>query len=66
MSFPAIHRAVTGHDANGQAIVSSSGPLPTAMELQAIAGTVFHEVWSTAQMPAGVNNGADTTLGALS
>ena len=28
MSFPAIHRVVTGHDAAGRAIVSSNGPLP--------------------------------------
>ncbi|MFZ2990822.1 MAG: cupin domain-containing protein, partial [Ideonella sp.] len=29
MSFPAIHRVVTGHDAQGQAIIASNGPLPS-------------------------------------
>lgn len=65
MTFPPIHRVVTGHDANGKSIVCSSGPLPTAVEIAAIPGTVFHEVWSTACTPPPVGNGADPTLGAL-
>ena len=65
MSFPPIHRVVTGHDADGKAIVASSGPLPTVVEIAAIPGTVFHEVWSTSATPAPVDNAADPTLGAL-
>lgn len=65
MSFPPIHRVVTGHDANGKAIVASNGPLPTVVEIAAIPGTVFHEVWSTAATPAPVDNAADPTLGPL-
>lgn len=65
MSFAPIHRVVTGHDKDGKAIVCSSGPLPTAVEIAAIPGTVFHEVWSTAATPAPVGNGPDPTLGAL-
>ena len=65
MTFPPIHRVVTGHDENGKAIVCSSGPLPTSVEIAAIPGTVFHEVWSTAATPAPVGNGPDPTLGAL-
>jgi len=65
MSFPPIHRVVTGHDADGKAIVASSGPLPTVVEIAAIPGTVFHEVWSTAATPAPVDTGADPTLGPL-
>jgi len=65
MTFPPIHRVVTGHDAEGQAIVSSSGPLPTVVELTALPGTVFHEVWSTAATPAPVDLGADPTVGPL-
>ncbi len=42
MNVPTIHRVVTGHAADGRAIVSSDGPLPTVVELQAIPGTVFH------------------------
>lgn len=65
MSFPPIHRVVTGHDAQGRSIVSSEGPLPTIVEVAAIPGTLFHEVWSTSTTPVCVDNGADPTLGAL-
>lgn len=65
MSFPTVHRVVTGHDAAGKAIASSNGPLPTVVEIAAIPGTVFHEVWSTAGTPARVDNGPDPTLGPL-
>lgn len=65
MHFSPIHRVVTGHDAGGQAVVTSNGPLPTVMEISAIPGTVFHEVWSTQGSPARVDNGADPTLGPL-
>lgn len=63
--FPPIHRVVTGHDQRGQAIISSQGPLPTVVAIEAIPGTVFHEVWSTEATPARVDNGPDPTLGPL-
>lgn len=65
MSFPPIHRVVTGHDAEGKAILASNGPLSTVQEIQAIPGTVFHEVWATSGSPAPVDNGADPTVGPL-
>jgi mannose-6-phosphate isomerase-like protein (cupin superfamily) len=65
MNLPAIHRVVTGHDSQGRATVSSSGPLPTVVEVAAIPGSVFHEVWSTSGTPPAVDNGADPTLGPL-
>lgn len=65
MALPPIQRVVTGHDADGKAVVASDGPLPTVVELQAIPGTVFHEVWATAGAPARVDNGADPTIGPL-
>lgn len=65
MSFPAIHRVVTGHDEAGKAIIASNGPLPTVIELKAIPGTIFHEVWSTLGAPASVDNAADPTTGPL-
>lgn len=65
MTFPAIHRVVTGHSAEGRAIVTSNGPLPTMIELVAVPGTLFHEVWSTSGSPAPVDNGSDPTLGPL-
>ena len=65
MSLPPIHRVVTGHDADGKAVVTSAGALPTVVELSAIPGTVFHEVWNTSVTPAPADNGADPTLGPL-
>lgn len=65
MSFPPIHRVVTGHDAHGKAIIASSGPLPTVVEIAAIPGTVFHEVWETHATPAPIDNGADPSTGPL-
>jgi mannose-6-phosphate isomerase-like protein (cupin superfamily) len=65
MNLPPIHRVVTGHDAEGKAVVASNGPLPTVIEIAAIPGTVFHEVWSTTNAPATVDNGPDPSLGAL-
>jgi mannose-6-phosphate isomerase-like protein (cupin superfamily) len=66
MSLPPIHRVVTGHNAQGQAIVSQNGPLPTVAEIKAIPGTIFHEVWSTLATPARIDNAADPSLGPLS
>jgi mannose-6-phosphate isomerase-like protein (cupin superfamily) len=65
MTFPPIHRVVTGHDAHGKAVVASNGPLSTVQEIAAIPGTVFHEVWCTAGAPAPVDNGDDPTVGPL-
>ena len=65
MSFPPIHRVVTGHDTQGKSIIASNGTLPTIMEIAAIPGTIFHEVWSTSGAPAPVDNGADPSFGPL-
>ncbi|WP_417223102.1 cupin domain-containing protein [Amphritea sp.] len=65
MTLPEIHRLVTGHDEAGKAIVSINGALPTVVELTAIPGTVFHEVWATEATPVLIDNGADPTLGDL-
>jgi mannose-6-phosphate isomerase-like protein (cupin superfamily) len=65
MSFPPIHRVVTGHDKRGLAVVASDGPLPNVVELSAIPGTIFHEVWSTIGTPTLIGNEADPTTGPL-
>jgi mannose-6-phosphate isomerase-like protein (cupin superfamily) len=65
MSLPSIHRVVTGHDADGKAIIASNGALSTVVELQAIPGMIFHEVWETQGTPALVDNRADPTTGPM-
>lgn len=62
MSFSPIRRVVTGHDGNGQSVVLSEGPLPNVFEIEAVPGTIFHEVWTTAGSPAPVDNGIDPTI----
>ncbi|MBB4953639.1 mannose-6-phosphate isomerase-like protein (cupin superfamily) [Agrobacterium vitis] len=64
-SFPAITRIVTGHRPDGCSMITMAGPLPTVVELSAIPGTLFHEVWATQASPAPVDNGDDPTLGPL-
>jgi hypothetical protein len=63
--LPSVRRVVTGHDADGRAVIASDGAPPTVLEIAAVPGTVFHEIWSTAVTPAPVDNGADPTLGPL-
>jgi mannose-6-phosphate isomerase-like protein (cupin superfamily) len=64
MSFPDIYRVVTGHDENGNAIILENGPLNTVMDLEAVPGTKFHEVWNTSDAPAPITNvQTDPTLG---
>ena len=65
MTLPPIHRVVTGHTDDGKAVVHSEGPLPSVVEIAAIPGTVFHEVWATSATPAPVDNAADPTAGPL-
>lgn len=66
MALPQIHRVVTGHDELGRAHVASVGPLPSVVEIQAIPGTVFHEVWATGATPAPIGaQEADPTIGPL-
>jgi mannose-6-phosphate isomerase-like protein (cupin superfamily) len=64
-SFPPIIRTVTGHDAQGKAVVVSHGPLPHVAAIAAIPGTTFHEVWCTEGAPVRVDNGPDPSLGPL-
>ena len=65
MSLRPIRRVVTGHDADGQAIIAADGRLPTVVELSAVPGTIFHEVWSTQGSPARIDNGPDPSTGPI-
>ena len=44
-------------------MIAADGPLPTVVEIAAIPGTIFHEVWSTERSPAQIDNGADPSIG---
>jgi len=45
-------RVVTGHDESGRSVVLSDGPAPRSQTQP--EGATFHDVWSTAAMPAPV------------
>lgn len=65
MSLPAIHRVVTGHDADGKSVLVSNGGLSTIVHLASIPGMTFHEVWATQGTPAPVDSAGDPTPGPL-
>lgn len=64
-ALPEFKRVITGHDSAGRASVSHSGPIPNSFALQAVPGTVFHEIWNTSTSPAIIDNCADPTARAL-
>lgn len=60
-SLPAFKRVVTGHNAEGQAVIASCGPTPNNFPLVAVPGTLFYEVWNSVESPALLDNGDDPT-----
>jgi naringenin degradation protein FdeH len=64
MALPAFKRIVTGHDSDGRAIVVLQGA-PRAYDLEAVPGTVFHEIWNTSGMPVRIDDGPDPTTGPI-
>jgi mannose-6-phosphate isomerase-like protein (cupin superfamily) len=53
MSFTGpIRRIVTGHDAEGTAIIVADGPPARVFDDLGEEGLVFHEVWHTSETPA--------------
>ena len=58
-SLPEFKRVVTGHNAQGQAIVAISGPTPNVFPLLAVPSTVFHELWNSSTSPALLDNASD-------
>jgi hypothetical protein len=63
--LPAVRRVVTGHDDAGRATIVTDGAPPTVVCIEAVPGTVFHEIWSTRETPAAIDTGPDPTLGPL-
>lgn len=64
-ALPPITRVVTGHDADGRAVLAEVGPPPHVAQIAAIPGTVFHEIWATEGAPVLVGNTPDPTLAPL-
>lgn len=45
-------RVVTGHDADGRAVLQEDGPPARTVTIGGEAGAVFHEIWHTRETPA--------------
>jgi quercetin dioxygenase-like cupin family protein len=59
-----VRRVVTGHDANGRAIVLSDGPAPVVKTIPARPGYRGTDLWKTSAMPAPITRDEpDPTLG---
>jgi mannose-6-phosphate isomerase-like protein (cupin superfamily) len=52
---PAFRRIVTGHDAEGNAIVQSDAPPERVQRVGGATGPVFYEVWNTRETPAKID-----------
>ena len=50
-----IRRVVTGHNAEGLAIIQSDGPTDRVHDKLGQEGLVFHEIWNTQETPARID-----------
>ena len=50
-----FRRIVTGHNAEGQAIIQEDGPPPRVRRIGSDIGPVFYEVWNTRATPAPID-----------
>ena len=50
-----FRRIVTGHDAEGRAIIQEDGPPPRVQRIGGEIGPVFYEVWNTRATPAPID-----------
>jgi hypothetical protein len=56
-----MRRIVTGHDANGKAIVVEDGQPPVVFTRPEVPGLAFYEVWNTQSSPAKIATNSDPT-----
>lgn len=51
MAHKPVRRIVTGHDANGKAIIQEDGVIQRTQFVGGETGPLFHEVWNTRETP---------------
>lgn len=56
MSHTPLRRVVTGHDAQGHAIIQEDGAVPRVQRIGGAHGPMFHEVWNTRDTPATIDS----------
>ena len=52
MSETSVRRIVTGHDAQGRAVIQEDGPAPRVQRIGGATGPLFHEIGNTRSAPA--------------
>ncbi len=55
MSEVLVRRVVTGHDAEGRAVIQNDGAVLRVQRIGGPRGPMFHEVWNTRGMPASID-----------
>ncbi len=55
MNTTSVRRVVTGHDAEGRAIILQDGPVPRVQRIGGPQGPLFFEVWNTQATPAPID-----------
>ncbi len=55
MNNKAVRRIVTGHDAEGRAIIQHDGPPARVQQIGGEIGLTFHEIWHTTATPAPID-----------
>jgi hypothetical protein len=55
MATAPFRRIVTGHNAQGKAIVQEDGPPPRIQRIGGPHGPIFYEVWNTTETPARID-----------
>lgn len=55
MSEAPVRRVVTGHDAEGRAVIQQDGPVPRVQRIGGERGPLFFEVWNTRATPAPID-----------
>lgn len=55
MNSKPVRRIVTGHDAEGRAIIQEDGGVPRVQRIGGETGPMFYEVWNTRATPAPID-----------
>ena len=61
-----MRRVITGHDAQGRAVITEDGPVPVVRTDPNRPGYAVHQIWKTDESPVRIDNGADPTLQPMS
>jgi hypothetical protein len=55
MNEAPVRRVVTGHDAQGRAVIQQDGEVPRVQRVGGAHGPLFYEVWNTRATPAPID-----------